>query len=257
MSRKGTLILTEARSGSNWLGSLSNRTGLLGVSEEWIAANFSKIKLGSVTFERFCDRIIELASTPNGYFCIKIFPRHLLHVQIVYGRDLIMELEKRFDTQLILLKRQDRFSQAVSFARAKQSGQWKSTTDKNRPEVYDFKLICRCFASIERSYSFWDSYIAARTLDVTRFIYEDLVPNPDVFVKTLALHAGIAEYPTPKSELKVQRNDTSKLWVEQFKADLKIENILESTIPRPPHITLSNLIYFFRKRPQRPRYFDL
>lgn len=257
MERKGTLILTEGRSGSNWLGSLSNGTGQLGKSKEWLDKQYLGVKVGSLPFDALVERIITLSSTPNRYFCVKLFPRYLFDVQNRYGLDLILEMQKRFDTQLLMLRRRDRIAQAVSFAKAYQSKKWTSTATEVKDPQYNFDLICRCLFHIERAYGFWDSYISARSLDVVAFQYEDLLNVPDRFVEALAAHANVTDYEIPESNLAIQRDGVSIQWRERFIEEMKDKNILSHSIPRQPPVTTSNLSKFLRKRPIRPLPFTV
>lgn len=255
MRRKGTLILSKGRSGSNWLGSLTNATGVLGHSDEWIDARESGVVPGSVDFETYLDRIVRIASTPNGYFCFKIFPRHLFTVQEVYGRDLIEELRGAFDTQVVVLKRRDRIAQAISFAKAYESAQWKVDRVKKKTPVYDFDMVCRCYFHIDRAYAFWDSYLALKGLKVQEFYYEDLLPDPSPFIDCIARHAGVAEYPVTQSDMPIQRNADSDRWRVQFLKDLESRNVLPEANPRLPVVTGSNLVNFLRRRPMKPKPF--
>lgn len=257
MTQRGSLILTEGRSGTNWLGSISNQTKQLGTTKEWLSAKNSGDVLGSIPYDAFCDHVVKLASTPNGYFCFKIFPRHLFDVQNIYGEDIVAGLQRKFSVQFVLLKRRDRIGQAVSLAMAHQTGQWKSTAQKSGKAAYDFELICRCYFHIDRSYAFWDSYIAARSLDVVEHCYEDLLDDTKPFVETLSTHAEVENMPIMRSEVEVQRGETSNEWRTRFEADLASENILDPSLARAPAVTGSNLVKFLRGQRQKPDPFVL
>ena len=84
---KGVLMVTEARSGSNWLGNAASQTGVLGKSGEWISPVNHSVNAKRVTAEEYIQKIFECASTDNGVFYIKIFPRHLHWFQSQFGFD--------------------------------------------------------------------------------------------------------------------------------------------------------------------------
>lgn len=255
MSAKGTLILTEGRSGSNWLGSLANGTGDLGRSEEWVDKRHSGVAPGEVPVDAFIDTLLRKSSTQNGYFCIKLFPRHLFTVNEAYDCDLITELSNRFDIRLIVLEREDRVAQAISFAKAYQSGQWRSTVEKKTDPEYSFDMTIRSYFFIERSYAFWRNYLDLRQIEASFLTYEALLPDPVPYLDLLARHAGVDVAEIPESPLSVQRNPDSDAWRARFESDLKTRNFLSAAVARPPVVTGSNLVNFLRSRPMKPKPF--
>ena len=70
---RGVLILSEGRSGSNWLGSLTNATGMMGNSNEWVDEYLLGINPSKVSCSEFVDKILDMASTDNEFFSIKLF----------------------------------------------------------------------------------------------------------------------------------------------------------------------------------------
>ena len=251
--KKGSLILTEGRSGSNWLGSLTKATGVLGQSEEWFArwALPKQFKYGPM--DDYVTHMIEKASTPNGYFCVKIFPAHVHHFDVLFGKDLIQLLQDRYDCNFVSLARGDRMRQAVSYARGIQTQKWKSSGEAKRPEVYDAEMIARCFFLISRSYDYWDTTISIRQLDATKFVYEDLIGKPDAYVQCIAEHAHEGVDTIPESPLKIQRDETTEEWIERFKNDLPNLNIVAASTPqRQPRRDPSNLRRFLMAKAMKP-----
>lgn len=168
---RGVIILSEGRSGTNWLGSLANSTGQLGRSSEWIDDKHFDVLGRNVSSKKYIEFIMESASTANGFFAIKMFPRHLFWFQKHFGFDFIKKLEKENDLSFIFVTRNDRIRQAVSFARAVQSNAWTSLGERQRAEEYDFDLLCRCYFGIGRSYDYWKSYIDLHDLPHKHFVY--------------------------------------------------------------------------------------
>lgn len=251
--RKGTLILTEGRSGSNWLGSLTKATGVLGKSEEWFARWAWPKDLKNAPRDTYIDAMIDKASTPNGYFCAKIFPAHPHYFNIIYGEDLVKVLIDRFDCNFMMLDRRDSMRQAISYARGIQTEQWKSSGAAKAEPYYDAILIARCFFLVNRSYEYWRAYASIRGLDITYFTYEDLIGKPDPFVKHIAQHAGEAVDEIPKSPLKIQRDEMTEEWLKRFQADLPNLNITAaSTLQRQPRPDPSNLRRLVTGKPLKP-----
>lgn len=251
--KKGSLILTEGRSGSNWLGSLSTGTGVLGTSGEWFARWAFPKELKSATMDEYLDATIARASTPNGYFTVKLFPAHLHLFNVKFGEDLMTVLTDRYDCNFISLNRRDRIRQAISFARSLQSKQWSSRRGPKRDAHYDADQIARCYFLINRSYAFWEDYAEIRKLEVTKFIYEDLVAAPQPYVDCIAQHAGETVEALPSSDYQIQRDDKTEEWIEQFKTDFETLNLVAASTPhRPYRRSLSNLGRFLTRKTMKP-----
>ncbi|MEZ5778330.1 MAG: Stf0 family sulfotransferase [Paracoccaceae bacterium] len=251
---RGTIVLTEGRSGSNWLTSLTNQVGSLGLSREW----FTPKRLGALTRSKtgpeLIDHVLEMAKTPNDYFGIKMFPAHLHWFEQIYHIDLIHHLASNHDVQLVRLTRNDRFRQAISFARGLQTKQWSARAERKAEPVYDFALLCRCYFLVERAYQYWDSYIAVRDLSVHSFVYEEMMENsPKPFVDCIANHAGVAEVELPQSRYVVQRDEITEQWLKQFRKDIATNGVVgHSTPSRPPHRTIANIYRLLRGRQLKP-----
>ncbi len=259
---KGLLMLTEARSGSNWLGNAASHTGVLGNSGEWISPIHYSVNPKHVTAEEFIQKIFERASTDNGVFYIKIFPRHLHWFQSQFGFDLINHLAVDHDLLLVTLTRRDRLRQAISFSKGIQSKKWfdKITrNNKNKGKArYDFAHICRAYFMIGRSYNYWKTYLAVQEREYTDFVYEDLMADPAPFLQALAAHVGINDIPPFQSDCKIQRNTETEDWYAKFKKDIQSRNFLgyTATSTRSYSRTLGNLGKFLSGQHMKSIPFD-
>jgi LPS sulfotransferase NodH len=251
--KKGILTLSEGRSGSSWLGKLCTQTGVLGTSSEWVDSKILGISHKSISGEEYADRIIEAASTENGFFLVKLFPRHIHWFQLQFGFDLISYLRSIYDVRIVTVERHDQVGQAVSMAKAMQSGAWSSKQIASKAPIYDFDQICRSYFMIRRSYDYWASYLALRNLEFDTFYYEDMVTDPSPFVETVARHAGIADLPPMQNETSIQRNQSTEDWKARFQAEALSADIIVSSAPsRPAKRSLVNLGRFFRKKQMKP-----
>lgn len=247
--RKGALILTEARSGSNWLGSLTNSTGLLGKSEEWLARKALGRKFDSLRSQDYLDRAVEASSTENGVFCIKVFPKHLHRFHIQDGTDVLQYMYDAYDVQLVRLIRRDTVRQAVSLAKGFQTKQWTSGHDTHRSAAYDFEAIGRAYMTIVQSNAFWEAYLALRGLDAVTVYYEDMVGDPMPYVRAVAEHAGITDLPEIASNLRVQRDAISEEWRERFLEEVSQRSIVGLQAPSGPYKrSMRNFLRFLRGR---------
>lgn len=250
---RGIIILSEGRSGTNWLGSLTNSTGILGVSQEWVDSVHMGVRPKDLSAASYIQSILKHASTDNNFFALKVFPRHVHWFSIFYGLDLLKELRERHDILFIFVTRSDRLRQAVSFSRATQSHAWTIFHDRKGNEKYDFERICRCYFSIGQSYEFWKSYLAVQNLPYLHFSYEDLLPNPRPFVDAVANHAGVTTVPDYKTNLKVQSDAATDEWCERFSKEVKQRGFIDTTAPsNRPIRKLSNFIRFLRNQPLKP-----
>lgn len=237
---RGVIVLSEGRSGSEWLTSLATSTGMLGVSSEW----FTQIIIGpeaeKLSGPEFIAHVIARASTPNNFFAIKLFPKHLLWFYAKYQIDLLDYFVTTHDTLLVRLTRRDRIRQAISFARAGQTHKWTSLQSKNAPEKYNFSMVCRYYFLIDRSYQYWNSYLNLRGLHSHHVEYEDMLVSPQRYLDLLSAHAGVDSIPITKSRVDMQRDDMTEEWVTQFQADVAKNGIIPFSAPNRPK---ANIIY--------------
>lgn len=250
---KGTIILTEGRSGSNWLGGLAESTGVLGKSGEWLSPNTNKLDHSNLSAEDYISTILDMARTPNDIFLMKVFPSQLHWFNIRYGIDALKYIYSKHDVQLLTLIRNDRLRQAISFSKAQQTQGWTHEKAKNKKAVYDFDQICRFYFQIGRSYDFWRSYNSILGWKTKQICYEDLLPDGAEFIQLLANHGGLSGVRATKSNVTVQRNKETEAWCQQFQNDVvKIDFLENSTPSRPPFKRLSNIIRLLKSAPLKP-----
>lgn len=250
-SLRGVAVLTEGRSGSNWLGSLTNATGLMGRSEEWLDPAY--LGFEPLSYDALERAVIEKGSTDNGRFGIKLFPRHLHWSKEKFGKDLLFEIRGKHDLGFVLLERRDRIAQAISFYRARMSGVWTSRHKgkANRGAVpYSFSDISQAYFQIDRSYAFWRSYLQLLALDFRQFVYEDLQQDPKPYLETVADFLGV---PVPEntrdSKFTIQRDSVTEEWMMRFREDAAAKGASEAIEDMPVPRTFDNLARFALKRP--------
>ena len=225
---RGYLLLTEARSGSNWLGSIVNNSGLMGRSSEWLSPKIHRLDTGSLSWEGFSEEIIRRSSTDNGNFGLKIFPNHLFTTREKYGKDFIQYCLSIHDVALILLRREDTLRQAISYARARQTRSFAAHIEGKTEPQYDFDEIAKCFFYIRDSYSFWRSYLELTGAKFTEFVYEDLVTNPSPLVDCVAKHLDVPPLGKLQTAMTVQRDDLTDQWVARFNEDRRSAHVLDA-----------------------------
>lgn len=252
---KGVAVLTEARSGSNWLGSLTNATGIMGCSAEWLKPAY----LGSEqrAYGALEEAVLRQASTENGRFAIKVFPRQLAWAKGRCGKDFLLEVGKQYELGFITLERRDRLRQAISFYRASVSRSWTSRHKGRDVAVpYSFAGISRAFFQIEQSYAFWRAYLELSQLPCRAFVYEDLLADPQPYLEAVAELLDVpAPASMPVSRFAVQRDELTEDWVMRFRQEAQKKGATEAIEDTPVPRTLDNFARIALKRPLSRRQF--
>lgn len=250
--RKGVFILTEARSGSNWLGSLTTNAGL-GRSDEWLRSDNSGMGPRTTDRDTYFETVLDKATNGTAGFCVKIFPHHLYMINHFYETDFINYCRDRYEVTMIRLTRSDSFRQAISYSRSLQTQQWTAKGEKTSKAVYDFDQICRCYFLINRSYDYWRTYTDLTQANAKHFVYEDLNIDPSPFVNFIA---DCFDEPHPQkmvSTMTVQRDALTEEWLLRFQAESKNMKLIQNLVPsRMPSRTPRNILRFLRKKSFKP-----
>ncbi|WP_244277715.1 Stf0 family sulfotransferase [Mesorhizobium erdmanii] len=243
--------MTEARSGSEWLGSLANSTGILGQSAEWLDTDTLGFRPKS--FDELLSAVIDRGGTANARFAVKLFPRHLDWSQAKYGTDFLAECVRRHAMGVVLLERRDRLRQAISYCRAKASGRWRSTMDgADMVPQYDFAGICQAYFLIGQSYAFWEAYLRMADLPYDHLFYEDLLEDPRPYVASVARQLSV-EMPNGefRTNLRLQRDNRTEEWAERFQSDAKSRGLLAHLPKKVAPRNIENLARFLLKKQMR------
>lgn len=216
---RGYLILSGPRSGTSWIGSLANSTGVMGRSGEWLAARVLEKPMHKYTPEEHFDLVMKNASTPNGRFGVKILPIYLNGVYQNHGYDFIQKCASQYDVKLHVLKRKDRLGQAISHVRAMQTQQWQGQMRKKFWERYDYLAICEAMAMYEDIEKYWDTYLQTHKMDFDTFVYEDLCLDPTPWLNSLAEHMDVEISQRWDTYMRIQRDDKTKAWRARFLED--------------------------------------
>lgn len=248
-------MLSMGRSGTNWLNSISNATGEMGVGGEWLGFEKLEKPARSYSDQGYFDHVMQKASTENGRFTIKIFPRHLRRCQARFGFDFIQKCAAEHDVKLVLIQRKDRVRQAISALKATQNRSW---TDKGLPPTaeqssrlhYNFRALCRLYFSIGQEFEFWRSYLGIYGYDYESYYYEDLIKDPSPYFESLAKHLSVAPVQTFQSPLNIQRNQQTEVWAERFEQDIKTHGLHPDAYAlAQPEANVSNAVRVLTGRP--------
>jgi len=210
------VICTTPRSGSNFLGQILASTRQLGRPLEYFNGQARRL-LDHPDYPD--DRnaqlaaITSLGATANGVYGVKVFPDQIDRLS---GLDWTAQLP---NLRFVNLERRDLLGQAISWGRAEQTQQWRSTSARQGADRYDAGLICRQMATIAEWRARWAIYFARNEIAPLQLVYEDVVSSPQSASDAVAELVGLSDYPLVDAtgvSLVVQRDAVSEAWRERF-----------------------------------------
>ncbi len=211
------MIATTPRSGSTNLALRMWKTGLLGAPMEYLnPAHISDLsrRLGARGPMDYWARLQGVRTSPNGCFGFKAFVTDFRYIAQTTP-DLLPHL--RAD-RVIFLYRRNVDAQAVSLARAIQTGSWFSTVEERQPPEYDFAAIQRSERNLVDQNAKWAKILEATAADVMRVSFEDYMAAPAATISQLQAFLGIdgeaANLDLPG--LEKQSDATSRAWQERY-----------------------------------------
>lgn len=222
---KTVMIAAIPRSGSTFLCLKLWETGILGAPMEYL--NFANRnsdmvpRLGHGDTVAYWNELLRLRTSPNGVFTYKMFIGD--YQQALSQNPALLPLIRSDDT--IYITRRDKLSQAVSYARAYQSGKWFSVGIESSPPAYSKEAIDHAFHWIEVAENGWEEAFRRRGCSPIRLYYEDLVADPAATIDSLITGLGISDtkkHPgIPLGQINVQRDSLSAEWRSRYLEDAK------------------------------------
>jgi LPS sulfotransferase NodH len=214
---RGYAICTTGRTGSNWLCALLTSTGVLGRPREYFnAAARREFDDPDYPLEPAAQfrRILEAGATANGIYGLKIFPHQHDTIAATYAWTELLP-----DLRFVWLQRRDLLGQAISLARASQSGQFRSTVAPRTPPRYDAGLIQECLATVVRHQARWALFFARTGIAPLPVLYEDIVADPQHVVGRVGALVGLGDAARIRPELvdfRKQRDAETEDWRARF-----------------------------------------
>jgi len=236
VQRRGYAICTQPRSGSNLLCQYLSSTDQLGYPLEYFNGP-GRRALGLPDFpdapELQIDAILHLGSSPNGVYAVKLFASQFAafspHVR---WTDLLPNL------RFVYLCRDDLLGQAISWARALQTGQYRSTQSEGRIAVYDANLIRSQLLTIVQERARWEAFFARTGIEPLRIVYERFLEDQ---LSHVTLIADLMDVENPiidhrRIDLVLQRDAVTEDWRQRFQAERGDPNVLDDLEPNVPSI---------------------
>jgi LPS sulfotransferase NodH len=141
----------------------------------------------------------------------------------------------------VYLTRDDLLAQAISWARALRTEQYRSTQPAKRRAVYDADLIRSQLMAVVRERAQWEAFFARTGIEPLRIVYERFLEDQSSYVDRVASLVGI-ENPVVdqrRVDLVIQRDAVSEEWKQRFRA--------ENGDPSVPDDLFANLPSIVRK----------
>ena len=158
--------------------------------------------------------------TDGGFFGLKL---HWHHYQQWFGST-GRSVDRWLDSPVFVrIRRPDAVAQAVSWARALQTGAWieKQLQSQGQavrvPPVYNRRLIAARLADLQAAEAGWDGVLAGRA--VCEVDYDALVADPRAVVRDVLDFLGVRSPDPGPLELPLTRQSDalSSAWIERFR----------------------------------------
>lgn len=231
------LICSTQRSGSSLFAEYLSGSGMAGQpGVEYFYSENEALYMqqwGTADLRSYCRQVVAVSTTDNGVCGVKIMVDHLerliarLREENQRPTAGTREVLEEFFPNLhhVWICRRDKVRQAVSWAKALQTGVWsqlkgEAESASAAAEVrYDPEQIDRLLDEILISEAAWQRYFIDVGADPYVITYEELVADPEKQINRLLRHWGILtadEVRLPEPQLKKQSDARSQEWMEQY-----------------------------------------
>src|SRR5262249_31288383 len=160
------------------------------------------------------DAILRLGTTPNGVYAVKLFASQFA----------AFDRRRRWtallpNLQFVYLCRDDLLGQAISWARALQTEQYRSTQRARHPAFYDAALIQAQLTAIVHERARWEAFFARTGIAPLRITYERFLEDPEAHVGLVADLVDVdgAKIDAGKIKLVRQRDALTEEWRQRFR----------------------------------------
>lgn len=184
-------IAATPRTGSTYLSLKLWQLGCAGAPLEYLNPPFMRILDERFKSNRdlraLWNMVRKYRTSPNGIFGYKIFMQNYVDI----GKYNPSFLRRICPPKIIYLFRQDKISQAVSYARAIQSKIWvKNPTKDIKSYTLDDSLVDKCLHMINLQYDFWRRTLEIGGGDILSVEYEKFNENPNDWLDKITRFLG-------------------------------------------------------------------
>jgi LPS sulfotransferase NodH len=219
-------VASSYRCGSSYLCWRLWQTGLLGAPMEVLnpmgVMRVLTNRLKTSSRGDYIAKLLARRTSRNGVFGMKA---HFHHFE-AFLKEYPGLLEVLSPITFIYISRQDRIAQAVSMARALQTGQWTSRMEAGPGArlQYDYATIANCLNDIARQDLDWRGWFRARGITPYQVTYDDLTADAEGVVRDIVGLLGVqndesATVDIPRVDK--QGDETNEEWIERFGRESK------------------------------------
>jgi trehalose 2-sulfotransferase len=213
------------RSGSTLLCRMMGATGVLGYPDEYF-----KRRTQAMGADEICARLrlpVERGMSANGIAAVKVFENHFREVTET------CRIEDWYPRRtFVFVQRLDKLDQAISWARARQTKQYRSFELGKSQALYSRRMIAKALTQILTIEAEWELYFARNGIGPVRVAYEtflvdprrDLVAIAEALGKTIPAQAWAIE----EAGLSMQRDETNAAWKARFIEEAQDPSLLET-----------------------------
>jgi len=224
--RKSYIVASSYRSGSQFLCWRLWQTGLLGAPSEILnPANELRIlmeRLNASSPADYITKLVACRASKNGIFGLKA---HFHHFE-AFLKEYPTLLDVLSPVTYIHINREDKTAQAVSMAKALQTGWWTSRMEKGPkpPLRYDRDVIASCIKDLEQQDLDWRRWFEAHNITPFEVTYDDLTADAAAVVRSIVELLGVQndereEVDVPPAEK--QSDETNQEWIERFRRETR------------------------------------
>lgn len=227
--RSSYFICGTPRSGSWLLCGLLASTGVAGRPHEWFwqdTEEANRRAWGVSGFSDYVARVQDAGTTPSGVFGSKLMWGYL--------EDLLARLSELGDAdshkslierhfphpRFVWIRREDLAAQAVSWAKAIQTGHWHhwDARDPHASLVYDREQIETLAREAAAADAAWRAWFAANEIQPLAVRFEDLVADRVGVTRAVLGFLGVAAECAPVAELTVRTSDRLNTeWLARYR----------------------------------------
>lgn len=229
------LLCGTPRTGSTLLCGLLTSTGVAGRPESFFREPDEQARArrlgvpvagdGSFNYRVFVQAAKSAGSTPNGVFAARVMWGTMR--RIVDGLDTFpttrCDLDVLIDAfgrlLLVHVQRDDVVGQAVSWARAEQTGYWQEGDRSSAEPRPDLDQIDELVRTIKEHSAAWSTWFEQQGVEPYFVRYEDVVADPRRAVQGLLDRLGV-ELPSnwrPESPHRRQADEVNAEWVRRYR----------------------------------------
>lgn len=230
------MVCATARSGSNLLTDGLHATRRAGRPKQFFLPKFEQAYAAKhgldaqADFGGYVHGVVAAAATSNEVFGFKLMGWYLgsflerIRTTVGLPGETDPQMLARVFPRLRYLRiiRANKVRQAISKARAIQSGLWKVQPGNAaaREPVFDAALITRCFEETLADEAIWDRFFEAHAITPHLVRYEDLCTNYDATIRsTLRFIGAKISDSSPIEPVTIRQSDAhSDRWEEMYRA---------------------------------------